>query len=77
MEQEDIMDLYDTLGMLDAVAPDDAAALLRQLDQRLVEVMCHAPVPESVEQGIAQGVAYHLLRDRLARRAAGVSGGAD
>lgn len=64
------MNVYDTLGLLDAVTPDDAAALLRQLDRRLVEVMCHAPAPDSVDQGIAQGVAYHLLRERLSRRAA-------
>jgi hypothetical protein len=71
MEQESTMDMHDTLGMIDTVAPDEAAAMLRQLDRRLVEVMCHAPVPDSVDQGIAQGVAYHLLRERLARRAAG------
>lgn len=65
------MNVNETLGILDNVAPDEAAAMLRLLDRRLVEVMCHAPVPESVDQGIAQGVAYHMLRERLARRAAG------
>jgi hypothetical protein len=77
MEQENTMDMHDTLGMIDTVAPDEAAAMLRQLDRRLVEVMCHAPVPDSVDQGIAQGVAYHLLRERLARRAAGHTCGGD
>lgn len=64
------MGLYETLDVLDIVPPDTAAAMLEQLDRRLVEVMCDTATPESVDQGIAQGVAYHLLRDRLARRAA-------
>jgi hypothetical protein len=69
MEQEYTVNVVDTLGLLDSVAPDDAAEMLQELDARLVEVMCHTPAPESVDQGIAQGVAYHMLRDRLARRA--------
>lgn len=69
------MNLNETLVVLDMVPPDDAAALLQLLDRRLVEVMCHAPTPDSVDQGIAQGVAYHLLRERLARRAARAGSG--
>jgi hypothetical protein len=65
--QEQMIQVDDILAFVDDFAPEEAAAHLARLDDRLTDVVLRAPA--SAQQQAVRGMAYRLLRDALTRRA--------
>ena len=65
-------DMPNIVAFVAGFAPDEAARQLAQLDGRLIDRLCRAQADADARaDGVSPGIAYWLLRDALARCAAG------